>query len=460
MTETLGTYRIPDSNIDALEARVEKLSKRAKKLGVEPIKVTRVGHEDVPHKCLTTWGDIIPTCRVSGQYVEHCPLKGTVARTWTVEVDGETPKYAGWSFVATVEHTSDGNIVRTVPGSGELPQEFRSTKNTRCDQCHTNRFRRDTYVVVKADDYRQVGSDCIKDFLGHKDPHALASWAEALAAFGDDLSGAEDENWSGGGGGERLINGEEYLVHVAAMVRTSGWLSRTKARENAQYDDGKPTYATADRALDNLFPSKEMIKNGEVVAIEDVDKERAVAALAWAENVLHEMDDRDLNDYLHNLRAVTSSVAIRPKHTGLYASLLTTAEREGEKAERIAREKTERAKTVHVGTVGKREVFKNLTVKSTREIEGAYGLVTVITFRDPDGNALVWFKSGGNMHEVVDEVHEKDDGTTWNSYKWVTEFEVDHTYDVKATVKKHNGDDKYGPQTVLSRCALVKEVAA
>jgi hypothetical protein len=256
-----------------------------------------------------------------------------------------------------------------------------------------------------------------------------------LAAFGDDLAGAEGDGWDLGGEGDDFFDGETYLTHVAAMVRTSGWLSRTKARENAQFDDGRATYATADRATDNMFPSKEMRAKGLVVAIEPVDEDRALAALAWAENVLHEMDDNDLNDYLHNLRAVTKSIAIRPKHAGLFASLLLTAEREGEKAERVATEKVAAKTRVHVGEVGKRETFMGLTVKFTHGFEGGYGLTTIISFRDSDDNALVWFKSGSEG--------ELTPGTV---------------VDLMATVKAHEDGEKFGVQTIITRGKVLRVV--
>jgi predicted ATP-dependent serine protease len=92
----------------------------------------------------------------------------------------------------------------------------------------------------------------------------------------------------------------------------------------------------------------------------------------------------------------------------------------------------------HFGTPGKRQIF-TLTVTGTREIEGSYGLTTLVKFRDAEGRQAAWFCSGSAPAEM----------------------ELDATVEVKATVKAH-GDYQGIKQTQLTRVALVarKAVAA
>jgi hypothetical protein len=58
---------------------------------------------------------------------------------------GETPHFAGWHFLAALEHLDGANILRGVSGE-EIPAEFR-TRGPACDHCKVSRRRNDTYVL-------------------------------------------------------------------------------------------------------------------------------------------------------------------------------------------------------------------------------------------------------------------------------------------------------------------------
>jgi hypothetical protein len=78
-----------------------------------------------------------------------------------------------------------------------------------------------------------------------------------------------------------------------------------------------------------------------------------------------------------------------------------------------------------------------LTLISLRQIEGEYGLKTIMNYRTADGSKVTWFASG-----------DPGDGMT----------EIGKEYDVMASVKKH---DQYQgiAQTVLTRVAPYVEKA-
>lgn len=84
----------------------------------------------------------------------------------------------------------------------------------------------------------------------------------------------------------------------------------------------------------------------------------------------------------------------------------------------------------HVGEVGKRCDFENLTVVRLRYFDSQYGVKTLLTFEDSRGNVLVWWAS-----KQLDDVGEGD------------------VVNIRGTVKKH-GDYKGCPQTELQRVKI------
>ena len=102
------------------------------------------------------------------------------------------------------------------------------------------------------------------------------------------------------------------------------------------------------------------------------------------------------------------------------------------KAERDANN----SRKVHVGTVGKREVFA-LTFKGASFHDGFYGTLGIYRFEDADGNDLVWKTTS------CADVNNLD-------HKGLT-------FRVKATVKEH-GEYRETKQTVLTRVKIEKQI--
>jgi hypothetical protein len=349
---------------------------------------------------------------------------GRVREVFAVTVSGETPRYNGWTFVATLEPlaTDDGveNIVRAVPGK-DCPVEFRSRVG-QCDHCHTNRRRTNTYVVCnEAGAHKCVGRNCLKDFLGHDNPHALAAAAELLAELGGLCSAAEEEFWSEGGWGRgaEAWSLEHFLGYTSSVINQYGWVSRGKA-----FDEG--SLATADRVLYLLTPPLGRPKSWlDAVAAARPDKAaiaEAEEAIEWAKS----MDPGD-NDYLYNLGVLARAGYASRKTAGLAASLLTAYRRVVDLAA-----EANRPESRHVGVLKRRAEFE-VTVKRIFASEGAYGTTGIHRMQDQDGNDLVWFASG--------------------SATWLKEG---RRYVVKATPKEH-GEYKGRKQTVLTRVAVTRD---
>ena len=193
------TYTIPAANLAALAERIGKLNKRAAKLGVAPITYTTT-HARWEEQIVRSGFE--PRWQTKGDELKpDYKLTGRVREWLTLEVTGETPKYAGWEFIATLEPImADGawvNLLLCVPGQ-TLPPGYRQ-QGSICDHCRTARNRKQTFVVRYEDGtFKTVGRQCLKDFLGHTDPHKLAAWAEMLCELGSLCGASESEDWGGG----------------------------------------------------------------------------------------------------------------------------------------------------------------------------------------------------------------------------------------------------------------------
>src|ERR1035437_5142960 len=91
----------------------------------------------------------------------------TVTRTYNdVTISGEPPCYDGWTFLASLDFDPEiGLVVNTAPGVEKIDRT--GLADGECQHCGTNRYRRHCYLVRNEDGKQmQVGSTCIKDFLG------------------------------------------------------------------------------------------------------------------------------------------------------------------------------------------------------------------------------------------------------------------------------------------------------
>jgi hypothetical protein len=435
-------YRVPEWNMDALMVRVEKMNRRAKKLGMAPLVVALTG-EDFEERSRKRGGDTWDSESV-GKWEKY------TIRLVLLTLTGECPRVNGWAMAATIQHDEGGNILRTVPGfEACLPLEYRRIV-PRCDHCHTVRQRNDTYVLQSLkqcprcyagsaqwsvdckecngsgyvpDSWKQVGRNCLSDFLRTSDASGLAEYAEMLAGLDDEMGAFEDDGESCGGRGREYFKALRLLTQVACCVRADGWCSRTEAKNSFV---GK--CATVDAAM-SLWDSKLWDK------LSDADREKltptaedaakAEAAIAWAQALPEDVTV----DYLWNIRVVSHRELISYREAGLAGSIIAAYNRH---LEQEMKKKYERdTPSEHFGVIGERAYFV-LTVMGTREMDGNFGLTTLVSFRDERGSRCKWFCSGS------------------------TELEVDKTYTVRASIKEHQIYHER-KETLLSRVTVASE---
>lgn len=433
-TATKATFTVPAGNLAKLTERLDKLNRRAKKLGCEPIcwsgehayyaheAYSRDEHDRREHRVLVTEENLehfktLPNVRLTGALVQF----------FNFTVTGQSPSLNGWTFVATLEpvNTDEGtvNIIKSAPGQ-TCPVTYKD-KVGHCDHCNTHRRRNQTFVVRHEDGTTKcVGRQCLKDFLGYNaDPAALAGQAEWLCEIGEACNAAQDEGWLGGGYQPCCWDLEVFLAWTAGMIDAYGWLGRGKA-----YEEGiDRSHCTADKVVLALCPPRNPSKeyaDWKAKATPTKDHEELAAkVVAWA----RELPDSD-NEYLTNLKTIAKAGYANTKFDGLAASMVVAYRRATE--QEIAR-KAPKPPSNHVGTIGKR-VDLVVTCHAVIARESEWGTTGIHRLTDAGGNDLVWFASG--------------------STSWLKEGE---TVAVKATIKGH-GEFNGRKQTVVSRVTIKK----
>lgn len=411
---TKDWFEIPSPNLPKFEKRWQKLIRRATKLGV-PLPTYHIFQEEPrAHKVRKTrWNS------VKGQ--EETYWDELVVLYHFIKIEHPLVQVAGWEFVASLEHTEEGNIVHNISGQ-DLPHQYRNC-DAWCDHCQLQRNRKDTFVVRHENliDYKQIGRNCLSDFLG-VDGTMYANMAEIYHSASELAAASEaeeSESWGSGGGTYDYL--DIFLSHVAEVISLQGWVSRKIANQ-----DGKAS--SSDIAYLHMHPSFGFKPEDRLYGQpSDKSVEMAETAIAWCESLTDQ--EVDNNEYLHNIRIIAKRGIIGAKQYGYAASIVSAYQRSLVDQTNKAMRAKQQAESKFVGEIGKRQNF-TVMVEKVLALDAAYGTSYMHIMKDMDGNRLTWFSSSKVL----------DTGIIMT---------------IKATPKKHEVY-KDTQQTILNRCTVVE----
>jgi hypothetical protein len=283
---------------------------------------------------------------------------------------------SSWELIASLEHLGDaGNVVYS-RNAAEIPAKYRATDFTLCEHCNVKRARNKTLIVrhVETSEYKQVGTSCLKDFLGH-DVGALLTLIEntlgGLQSATSSLS-SEEHNAS-----RQYMSIVDVVAWSLAAVRYQGRYV-SSANSNSFAGLRHASTATAiqitmgDPSADQTFsplPS---------------DFEMASIAVDWC------LSQEGVQDtYMRNLQVICQSGYVTPRNFNIAISLVVGFQREHIKLQQEQDRKRNAAAT-HQGAIGEK-IAREVTILRTfaTSYEVAYRVTTYSTLyilRDDAGN--------------------------------------------------------------------------
>lgn len=329
-----------------------------------------------------------------------------------VEVEGQY-KINDWSFVGTIEHSSSGNIVRSINTSleGKIPEKYR-TVGQECEHCHQIRDRKDTYLIYneKTQEFKQVGRTCLKGYTGGLDAERCARFADIFSYLFELENPDEYGDINGFLGGAVELSTESIKKTVIGYVKSYGYIPKESAHELAQH----------------LFNAK---KDDRV--IKDATDAEVVEMNTWVDTV------NTSSDYMWNAKTAWKKSTAEYRDIALLASFVTVyLKTKGEEIKRV--QTNSKKSTEYVGNVGDR-----ITVKDIKSIRILY---------TKDGSRYAYNAPDVDVIEIIDE---QGHIFIWSTANYLLDdFEKSRLKEIVATVKEHK-EYKGLKQTVITRGKVI-----
>lgn len=388
------TYTIKVGNLNKLDSVVKRINKKAEAKGLKGVTVTVLEDTKRIQKAVLISNEVDPWLDTT--------VKVPVV---DVEVEGNLPDVKGYSYVAAIEKTENGNLI--LGGIGYDLSRYRNSELS-CDHCKTKRNRKKT-IIVKTPEGKliQIGRSCVKDFLGVNFEDELKALESLIVYLRTDSEDGEYFGKSPYHG----YNIESFLSYTAASIRTRGWVSTTVGHEQS------------------ITPTKDIVFNAlsshrkDSLVVEKEDVEVAKKALEWVLSITPD------SDFTHTLLTIAKNGFVTWNTGGYAAAIIKVYEVHMNKTV-SKNNQIDFSKSEFVGEIGSR-IQAKVKVLSKKIVDSYYGSSTVITFVTPDGNILTTFASGS-----------------------ISDVEREEELTIKGTVKNHNifRDSK---QTILNRVVEV-----
>jgi hypothetical protein len=296
---------------------------------------------------------------------------------YEVSIGGEAPSYNGWTLAAVLDFDPEaGLIVNTAPGVESINRE--GLQAGWCGHCETIRNRRKAYLVRNAETGQeiQVGSSCIKDFLG---------WSGGIVWVSE--SDVEHEVSGGWGYSEPRYTVDTVLAVAWACIKVGGWVP-------ASAGFGQST--TKDRTLLVLNPPTRL-GDRDKAFIEDVkalaSTENIQARAAEVRAFILSDDFAGDSEYVQNLKNLMSADSVTSRHFGLAVSAPQAYARHQERT-LVKATKDALPASEYLGSVGDKKVEFTGMITHIRYLEGVYGTTVLYVIRNQStGVEVKWFAS-------------------------------------------------------------------
>lgn len=318
-----ASHKIRSENVEAFKKKVASFNRRAAKGKIDAGLELIINHEvfeEVFVRDPDTGRKILIHNPSNGKY---SPKTRIIPRTW-VSIIGETPKLNGWELCARYDFERDagGNPVcysHAVPGI-ETPEEYWEIDKPYCDHCGENRYRKNSFLVrSEAGEYKVVGRNCLKDFLGHTSPEYMINWFTAIhriESFIDDIYAELGPKVKR----IKYFNLEDVLAWTASVTSKVGWMSGAKAYENG-------ATSTAWIVFDFIDPPNRPEWTAAAMAKWLKDYEKHIPNekhIEVAKRIMELVGEaKDDGEYIYKLKKILDAGVVSEKNRNVWVSAIT-----------------------------------------------------------------------------------------------------------------------------------------
>lgn len=356
------TYFIHEDNMERLEKKLQRIKRKCEK-----------------YNCYFEYHELGETYR---EVVLSTGFKET-ARFIEVAVSG-VAIINNWKFVATIETSPSGSIIKQYAEDVEVPEFYKTCKLV-CDHCNTKRARKSTYLIqnVETAEFKQVGKSCLADYTHGLDAEGIASY---ISTF-DELIRGEAVDTS---------SNTAYYETIDVLKVAEELVSKLGYRPADSYDEST-------KVLTKLFLQRE--RNGGTISsrIDEIADEihfdcNREEVSTQVNNIINWLlNDADTGEiYMHNLKTLVSNKYVKWSDIGILASSTIAyrkAMRFKKNDEEFAKNHKDDFKSKYVGNIGERITVDLKSVTCVHSSDTMYGISFLYKMVDVNDNILIWSTS-------------------------------------------------------------------
>jgi len=430
-TET-QTFEIllPEFYAEEFKKKIQKLDRKCKRHNLPQVvvnygKMEIVEHDEEKYPCLP----------ITVEFEE-------------IRVEGN------WRVVASVEMVDDTDFT-VVNGKIENASQYKDLDFYHCDHCGVRRYRSKIIIVENPEGERKVvGRTCVKDYIGIS-PAALmanldfSAWLTYCANMPICDRDPDEASLGWGAGRPCSPDLEYYATVVVATMRANKWQYVKVPYYGYDECDQTPTSVAVSLLWSSLTgkDKKEREWAEGMIIPEDAEMAKKVIAELKKDNPLSRLDE-DLNSFEYNVVVMMATDRVS-KPAMLCGAMCRPLLRMVNPVKKSSIDVTkseyfgDRGDKVELEVVWDR--FRWIEGQSYSYYGGATDVLICTGHIAGTNNIVTWFSNneGGNVVEYEDD---KADYPLTN----------DKVVKVKATIKGHKDNGKYGKATLLNRVRLAK----
>jgi hypothetical protein len=295
-----------------------------------------------------------------------------------------TFKFQGWDVIATIYYPEA--IIDLINVNYTFPENL-GLNYIKCDHCGHNHSHRLKSFIIKNEnnEYRQVGSKCIQDFIGVSLSILTKLQAELniIIDLNDDGEYDELEHSSNNSKFyQYLLSRKVYnysdIISVAKMVMLNGKYIK-KEYDYIDNNFGYTNFLRLNLEEATVDKMEEILDNNLTIIPINIDYFNKLQE--YLSNI--EISEEDTESFLYKIKSIVGIERIRRSDFWIVACSIQSYEKHLEKQHRI-----ELGKTLnHIGIVGKKVAFK-ATIIDIKTGESDYGIWYLYLMEDENGNQL------------------------------------------------------------------------